>query len=88
MSMPCDNDDWSDFCDKADERAVELWDAGREDEPTLEKCSQCDGSGEIARSIYSGAYVCAGPVPEYARGVSACRCDACGGHGWVEYGAP
>lgn len=52
--------------------------------PQLHECPRCEGSGEIARFIATGSYVCAGPVPDYARGVTASRCDICNGHGMIE----
>lgn len=60
--------------------AIEDWLNGR-----MPKCERCDGSGEIARSIYFPcSYVSAGPVPDHARGVSGAKCDGCGGSGWTE----
>lgn len=42
------------------------------------KCERCNGSGEIAVSIYFPCgYVGPGPVPDYATGVVASRCDEC-----------
>lgn len=60
--------------------AVEDWFNSR-----MPKCERCDGSGEIARSIYFPCgFVAAGPVSEHARGVAASKCDLCGGSGWTE----
>ncbi len=41
-------------------------------------CPRCNGSGEIARrNTGMMSYVCAGPVPEDARGVISAKCDRC-----------
>lgn len=59
--------------------AVEDWFNAR-----IPKCERCDGSGEIAVSVQTLAFVGAGPVPDYASGVAGAKCDCCGGSGWTE----
>ncbi len=55
------------------------------DDMDVEECKRCNGSGEIAvRTTGSMSYVCAGPVPEDARGVIGVTCDHCRGIGYVE----
>ena len=47
-----------------------------------QKCEHCNGSGEVAVSIYSPmSYMGPGPVPEHARSVTSRRCDECNGTG-------
>jgi hypothetical protein len=49
------------------------------------ECERCNGSGEVARSIYFPcSYVGPGPVPDYARGVAPAKCERCGGTGVVD----
>ncbi len=48
------------------------------------ECSRCNGSGEIAVSNSTLRYICAGPVPDDARGVASATCDRCHGMGQVE----
>lgn len=49
------------------------------------ECTRCRGTGEIARSVhYPMAYRGPGPVPDYATGVCAARCDRCDGTGVEE----
>lgn len=49
------------------------------------ECARCDGSGEIAvRTGGSMSYVCAGPVPDDARGVTGVSCDRCNGSGVIQ----
>lgn len=48
------------------------------------ECKRCNGSGEIAISIYSGVYIGAGPVPDDATGVCGVTCNTCRGMGYVE----
>ena len=40
-------------------------------------CELCKDSGVVALSTRNGAYRCAGPVPDYAKGVyeGYCECD-------------
>ena len=47
-----------------------------------QKCEHCNGSGEVAVSIYFPmSYLGPGPVPESARGVTSRKCDECNGDG-------
>jgi hypothetical protein len=48
---------------------------------TVEECSKCRGSGEIACRTRDGSYKCAGPVPDDARGVFSVNCFECRGTG-------
>lgn len=50
----------------------------------IEECSKCKGSGEIACRTSDGSYMCAGPVPDYARGVFSAKCFECRGTGLVD----
>jgi hypothetical protein len=38
-------------------------------------CDRCHDNGTIARSVRDGSYRCAGPVPDYAKGVYEAFCD-------------
>lgn len=49
------------------------------------ECPRCQGSGEIAvRVTFPMTEVGSGPVPDYARGVTARKCTGCDGAGVVE----
>jgi hypothetical protein len=48
-----------------------------------EECDRCNGSGEIALSIYNLGYVAAGPVPDDSTKYTAATCDYCKGHGII-----
>ena len=42
------------------------------------ECTRCNDTGYITvRVTFPMSYVCAGPSPEYAKGVTDVRCDAC-----------
>lgn len=41
-------------------------------------CFRCEDTGFITvRTTFPMSFVCAGPPPEYARGVTEARCDRC-----------